>query len=158
MKSRPMPSGMRRSILTGKPSADEMTRTCAITRPNQRLRIVLLREASHEVAHNFLENRGVQAVADELSLTLRGHEVGTFEYAEVVRDRCKRNRESLGDFTGGAVLFGQQLEDFAPRRISESAKQGVFHGQTFIQLSKCCQVTLTKSAPITSLHPCRAGP
>ena len=78
----------------------------AITRPNQRLRIVLLREASHEVPHHFLEDRGIEPIADELSLTLRGNQIGAFENAEVVRDRRERDRESLGDLTGSAILFG----------------------------------------------------
>src|SRR5512145_1701053 len=99
------------------------TASAAITRPNQRLRIFLSPEASHEVPHDFLEHGGIQPIPDELSLALGRDQVRRLEHTQVVRDGGKRHRELLGDLARCAILFREELEDLAPSRIGQSAEQ-----------------------------------
>src|SRR6267142_767313 len=128
--------------------------TAAITRPNQRLRMLFSfpAEAGHEVPHDFLKHGGIEPIPDELPFPLSGDEVRRLEHAEVVRHRCERDRELLGDFPGRPILLGQQLEDLAPRRVSEGSEQRVVHGPRHSYNYLNMSSTLTKSAPITSLH------
>src|SRR6266513_5021937 len=109
---------------------DTATATAAITRPNQRLRMLvsLPAEAGHEVAHDLLKDRRIEPVADELPLALGGDEVRRLQDAEVVRHRRERDRKLLGDLAGSPVPLGQQLEDLAPRRIGEGSEQRIVHG------------------------------
>src|SRR5882672_1866184 len=128
--------------------------TAAITRPNQRLRMLFSfpAEAGHEVPHDFLKHGGIEPIPDELPFPLSGDEVRRLEHAEVVRHRCERDRELLGDFPGRPILLGQQLEDLAPRWVSEGSEQRVVHGPRHSYNYLNMSSTLTKSAPITSLH------
>src|SRR6266540_2399005 len=107
------------------------TATAAITRPNQRLRMLLSfpTKAGHEVAHDLLKDGRVQPVADELPFALGGDEVGRLEHAEVVRHRRERDRELLRDLARGEILGGQQLEDLATSRVGQSAKQRILHSR-----------------------------
>src|SRR5580765_7554834 len=106
--------------------------------PNQRLRMVLsfYTEAGHEVAHDFLKDRCVEPVPNELPLPFSRHEVRRLQHTQVVRYGGKRHRELLGDLPGGPVLLSQQLEDPAPRGVSEGTKKGIVHRKIFIQVSK----------------------
>src|SRR6266480_4628552 len=126
------------------------TATAAITRPNQRLRMLLSfpTKAGHEVAHDLLKDGRVQPVADELPFALGGDEVGRLEHAEMVRHRRERDRELLRDLARGEILGGQQLEDLATRRVGQSAKQRIIHGEIFIQVSKYCKVGAQHAAPV----------
>src|SRR3989442_14054785 len=98
------------------------TATAAITRPNQRLRIVFSPESGNEVPHDFMKDGGIEAMPDELAFALGGDEVRRPEHAEVVRHRRERHRELLGVLPGSAILRGQQLEDLAPRRVGEGSE------------------------------------
>src|SRR6266566_109834 len=124
------------------------TATAAITRPNQRLRIVCSPKAGHEVAHDLLKDGRVQPVADELPFALGGDEVGRLEHAEMVRHRRERDRELLRDLARGEILGGEQLEDLATSRVGQSAKQRIIHGEIFIQVSKYCKVGAQHAAPV----------
>src|SRR2546425_2891717 len=103
------------------------TATAAITRPNQRLRIVFSPESGHEIPHDFLKDGGIEPIPDELAFALGGDEVRRLEHAEVVRHRRERDRELLGDLAGSAILLGQQLEDLAPRWVCEGSEQRIVH-------------------------------
>src|SRR6266566_6489994 len=130
------------------------TATAAITRPNQRLRIVCSPKAGHEVAHDLLKDGRVQPVADELPFALGGDEVGRLEHAEMVRHRRERDRELLRDLARGKILGGQQLEDLATRRVGQSAKQRIVHGEIFIQISKYVKQSRLNPLPSQACTPC----
>src|SRR5712664_36531 len=104
------------------------TATAAITRPNQRLRIVFSPESGHEIPHDFLKDGGIEPIPDELAFALRGDEIRRFEHAEVVRHRREGNRELLGDLARRSILLCEQLEDLAPRRVGEGSEERVIHG------------------------------
>src|SRR2546423_14350576 len=112
----------------GYAQTDMARASAAITRPNQRLRMVLSSaEAGHEVADDLLKHGRVQPIPDELAFTLGGNEVRTLQHAEVVRYRRERDRELLGDLAGGEIPLGQELEDLPSRRIGQGAEQCVVH-------------------------------
>src|SRR5258705_12045063 len=110
---------------------DTATATAATTSQNQRLRtlVSLPAEAGHEVPHDFLKDRGIQPIPDELALALGGDEVRRLEHAQVVRHGRERDRELLGDLPRRPILLGQQLEDLAPRGIAEGSEQRIVHGR-----------------------------
>src|SRR5213075_2070402 len=116
----------------GHAHTDTPAANAAITMPNQRLRIALSPEASHEVAHDLLKHGRIQPVADELPLTLGGHEVRRLEHPQVVRDRGESHRELLRDLASRPVFLGQQLENATPRGVGQRPKQGVIHWARYL--------------------------
>src|SRR5437867_8489575 len=116
------------------------TASAATTRPNQRLRIgcppplsVSPRtKAGHEVAHDFLKHGRIQPVANELALALRRDQIRRFQDPQVMRHRRKSDEKLLGDFPGSAILLAQELEDLAPRRVGEGARERVIHGGRYL--------------------------
>src|SRR2546422_988480 len=114
----------------GYAQTDIATAKAAITRPNQRLRMLVSppRETGHEKPHDFLKPGRIEQITDELDFALRGDEIRSLYAADEVRHRLERNRELLGDLARRSILLGQQLEDLAPGRVGEGSEQRVIHG------------------------------
>jgi hypothetical protein len=97
-----------------------MTATATTTNPIQRLCMSLPSEPFHQVPHRLVKERGAQPISQELSFPLRRDQAGALEHAHVMRHRRERNRELLGDLTGGQIVVCQKLQ-YAPPRPEELA-------------------------------------
>ena len=72
-----------------------------------------------EPEHDLLDDGGVQLVVDEVFFARFEHEIGLFQHAEVIGDRCARHLKVPGDFACAHAPAPEQQQDLPPRRVGK---------------------------------------
>ena len=65
----------------------------------------------------FVYNRCVERVVDELTLFYRVYETCLFQQIQMVRDARLRDLEVVSDFSCRQILFFEKLNDLPPGRV-----------------------------------------
>ena len=79
----------------------------------------------HEPAQAFVEDGGLQAVADRLAFLVRGNQPRLTQQRQVVRHRRLAQRERGGEFARRVVAFPEQIEQASAGRIVQRAEEHV---------------------------------
>lgn len=93
-----------------------------------------------EVLAQLGEPLGACAIEALCAGAALGDQAGDLEHAQVLRHTGPRDREMLGDAAGGHLGAGDDPQDVAPRRITESFHE-VVHGPIVSIGLRKCQVT-----------------
>ena len=93
-----------------------------------------------EVLAQLGEPLGACAIEALCAGAALGDQAGDLEHAQVLRHTGPRDREMLGDAPGGHLGAGDDPQDVAPRRITESFHE-VVHGPIVSISLRKCQVT-----------------
>ena len=93
-----------------------------------------------EVLAQLGEPLGARAIEALRAGAALRDQAGDLEHAQVLRHAGSRDREMLGDAPGGHLGAGDDPQDVAPRRITESFHE-VVHGPIVSISLRKCQVT-----------------